>query len=132
MFQLQRFLLVALLLLPVVSSGQAAADDDSTRDRRHRQLLEKRQSILDSLQRDLDSVRMWCTEHELPDAEEDISELARQIRSPGVDSSPPKYVALPVSKSLPIEDQQWQLQLRHHHKRQRRKTSAECGTCQRV
>ena len=114
MIQLQRILLVALLLLPVFRSGQAAADDDSTRDRRHRQLLEKRQSILDSLQRDLDSVRMWCTEHELPAAEEVISELTQQIRSPGVDSSPPKYVALPVSKSLPIEDQQWQLQLRHH------------------
>ena len=114
MFQRLRFLLIALILMPVFSPGQAAADDESTRDRRHRQLLEKRQSILDSLQRDLDSVRSWCTERELPDAVEKVSALAQQILSPDVDSSLPKYVAPPVSKSLPIEEQQWQLQLRHH------------------
>ena len=109
-----RVLLIALVLLPAFSPGQAAADDESTRDRRHRQLLEKRQSILDALQRDLDSVRSWCIEHELPDAAEEVSGLAQQILSADIDSSPPKYVSPPVSESLPIPDQQWQLQLRHH------------------
>lgn len=108
------FVLIALLLLSVFSQGQAAGDDQSTRDRRYRQLLEKRQSILDSLERDLDSVRSWCLEHELPDAVDEVSRLAQQILSPDVDSSRPKYVSPPVSKSLPIEEQQWQLQLRHH------------------
>lgn len=108
------FVLIALLLLSVFSQGQAAGDDQSTRDRRYRQLLEKRQSILDSLERDLDSVRSWCIEHELPEAVDDVSRLTQQILSPDVDSSRPKYVSPPVSKSLPIEEQQWQLQLRHH------------------
>ena len=109
-----RFLLIAVALLPVFFPGQAAADDESTRDRRHRQLLEKRQSILDSLQRDLDSVRSWCAEHELPDADAEVAALIEQILSPDVDSSPSKFVSPPVSKSLSIDDQQWQLQLRHH------------------
>ena len=109
-----RFFLIAVLLLPVFMSDRTAADDDSTRDRRHRQLLEKRQSILDALQRDLDSVRTWCTEHKLPEADAEVAELARQILSPDADYSPSKLVTPPVSKSLSIEDQQWQLQLRHH------------------
>ncbi len=114
LFRRLGFLLIALLLLPVFSPALAFADDESTRDRRYRQLLEKRQSILDSLQRDLDSVRSWCMEHELPDAVEEVSRVAQQILTPDVESSQPKYVSPPVSKSLPIEHQQWQLQLRHH------------------
>ncbi len=113
MSQRLRSVLISLVLLSVFVPARAA-DDESTRDRRHRQLLEKRQSILDSLQRNLESVRSWCTEHELPDANVEISRLGQQILSPDVDSSPPRYVTLPVSKSLPAEDQQWQLQLRHH------------------
>ncbi|MBC7966321.1 MAG: hypothetical protein H7Z17_10415 [Fuerstia sp.] len=114
MIQRLRPVLIALLLLSVCVSGRASADDESTRDRRHRQLLEKRQSILDAMQRDLESVRSWCAEHELPDADAEVAGLAQRILSPDVDSSPPRFVTPPVSKSLPIEDQQWQLQLRHH------------------
>ena len=114
MFSRLQFLLLTLLLVSEFSTRHAAADDESTRDRRHRQLLEKRQSILDGLQVDLKSVSSWCAEHELAEAHEEVTGLAQQILSPDVDASAPKYVSPPVSKSLPIEDQQWQLQLRHH------------------
>lgn len=65
MFSRLQFLLLTLLLVSEFSTRHAAADDESTRDRRHRQLLEKRQSILDGLQVDLKSVSSWCAEHEL-------------------------------------------------------------------
>ena len=109
-----RFLIVGLLMQSVIAVGRTSADDDSTRDRRHRQLLEKRQVILESLQRDLKSVRSWCIEHELPDADAEVAELTQSILSPDADFALPKLVTPHVSKALPIEDQQWQLQLRHH------------------
>ena len=40
--------------------------------------------------------------------------LASQIAAPDANSTPPRFVTPPIAKSLPIEDQQWQLQLRHH------------------
>jgi len=107
-------LVVWLIVFSLLAVGRTSAADDSTRDRRHRQLLEKRQEILESLQRDLKSVRSWCIEHELPDADAEVAELTHSILSPDADSALPKLVTPPVSKALPIEDQQWQLQLRHH------------------
>jgi hypothetical protein len=106
------FIGVFVLSLPAV--GRTSDADDSTRDRRHRQLLEKRQEILESLQRDLNSVRSWCTEHELPDAAKEVAELTEDMFSPDADPALSKLVTPPVSKALPIEEQQWQLQLRHH------------------
>lgn len=109
-----RLILIALVLLQLFATRRATASDDTTRDRRHRQFLEQRHVILESLQRDLISVRNWCTAHQLPDAAAEVAELTQQILAPDANSSPPKFVASPISKSLPIEDQQWQLQLRHH------------------
>ncbi len=108
------FFLIAILLLPLLMATRLSADDESTRDRRHRQLHEKRQTILDAFQRDLASVQSWCSEHALSDAESEVAALALRIQAPDPDSTPPKLVTPPVSKSLPIEEQQWQLQLRHH------------------
>lgn len=109
-----RILTVCLFVLPLLAVGRTSAADDSTRDRRHRQLLEKRQEILESLQRDLKSVRSWCIEHELAEADVEVAHVIQSILSPDADSVLPKLVTPPVSKALLIEDQQWQLQLRHH------------------
>ncbi|MCA9009201.1 MAG: hypothetical protein KDB01_05610 [Planctomycetaceae bacterium] len=106
-------ILVAVLML-LITASRAAGDDVSTRDRRHRQLLEKRQAILDAFQRDLNSVQVWCTEHQLSAAAADVSDLARRVRSPEEDSGPAKFATPPVPKNLPPEEQQWQLLLRHH------------------
>ena len=108
------FLLLSALLVPICARSNAAADEDATRDRRHRQLFEKRQTVLDALSRDLDSVRTWCTEHQLPDAEEEVARVSKHILAPAADYSPSRFVTVPVSVSLPIDEQQWQLQLRHH------------------
>ncbi len=113
-------LLIAGVLLTLSAANRLMADDDSTRDRRHRQLLEKRQMILDSFQRDLVSVKNWCAEHSLPDAESRVATLASLLAAPDADSTPPRFVTPPIAKSLPIEEQQWQLQL-HHHREERAK-----------
>jgi len=107
-------LVLSLIVFSLLAVNRTSVADDSTRDRRHRQLLEKRYEILESLQRDLKSVRTWCIEHELPDADAEVAELTQGILAPDADFALPKLVTPPVSKALPIEEQQWQLQLRHH------------------
>lgn len=111
-----------MLSLPAVSRSSVA--DESTRDRRHRQLIEKRQEILESLQRDLNSVRTWCVEHELTEADAEVAELAQSIFSSDSDSTLSKLVTPRVSKALPIEEQQWQLQVRHHREERARELYA--------
>jgi len=112
--QINGLLFLAILLVPVFAANSTKADDDATRDRRHRQLLEKRQTILDALQHDLESVQTWCTERQLPDAEAEVTKVSRHILAPAADYTPSRFVTPPVSTLLPIDEQQWQLQLRHH------------------
>ena len=80
----------------------AASDENPTRDRRHRQLLAARQSILDQLQRDLESVQTWCREHQLADAEKEVARIAKELAVPQADYEPPRLVTPEVDKSLPL------------------------------
>lgn len=96
--------------------GNGVVDENPTRDRRHRQLLATRQEILDRLQRDLQSVQKWCREHELPDAEQTVAKIAKDLAEPQPDYEPPRLVTPEVDKSLPLDEQQWQLQVQHHRK----------------
>lgn len=90
------------------------ADESATRDRRHRQLLEKRQLVFKGLERDLESVLTWCQEHQLPDAVVRVKDIQTQLQGSASEVVAPRMVTPDVASSLPIEEQQWQLQLRHH------------------
>lgn len=106
--------LSAALLTVVIFPYPATADETATRDRRHRQLFEKRQSVMDGLQRDLISVRKWCTEHDLPEADAEVEKISNHLLAPAADYSPSRFVTPSVSTFLPINEQQWQIQVRHH------------------
>ena len=103
-------LLVAVLTFP----DTVQADEDATRDRRHRQILEKRQIVLDGLQKDVASVQAWCQEHQRPEAATIVQQFGESLRSTSADAEPSVMVTPPVGKNLAIEEQQWQLQLQHH------------------
>ncbi len=105
---------LVLLVAAIVFPNSGRADEDATRDRRHRQILEKRQLILDGLQADVASVRAWCQEHQLPEAAASVQQLSHSLQGSSADTEPPVLVTPPVAKNLPITEQQWQLQLRHH------------------
>ena len=105
---------VFVLCCTFFGTGETVADESATRDRRHRQLLERRQVVYDELQNDLETVAAWCMEHALPDAIAEINELRPTLLKPAVESNPPRLVTPDVDKSLSLEEQQWRLQIRHH------------------
>lgn len=109
-------LLSILLVLAccLLMAKKTAADENAARDRRHRQMLEKRKEIFDGLQRDLKSVEAWCDEHSLPEVVPQVAEIAMSLVSPATDIETPRMVTPEVDKSLSLEDQQWRLQLAHH------------------
>ncbi len=107
-------ILLVLLVAALICRAAVRADEDATRDRRHRQILEKRQLVLDGLQKDVASVQAWCQEHQLPEAETVVQQIGESLRNPAANAEPPVMVTPPVAKNLLIEEQQWQLQLRHH------------------
>ena len=105
---------VIVLCCTFFGTGETVADESATRDRRHRQLLERRQVVYDELQNDLETVAAWCMEHARPDAIAEINELRPTLLKPAVESNPPRLVTPDVDKSLSLEEQQWRLQIRHH------------------
>lgn len=110
------WLIVCICLLTALTPDWSFGDDQATRDRRHRQLLEQRQAILKSLEQDLESVVRWCDDHSLSEAARSVSRVAAEILKPDQAIDPPRFVTPAVDPTLPPEEQQWQLQLRHHRK----------------
>lgn len=103
-----------LLATIMLAQGFANADENATRDRRHRQLIDQRQKVLSSYKDDLAAVAAWCEEHQLPDAQQKVLELAAKITSEAEEPDLSSFVTPPVDKSLPVDEQQWMLQLQHH------------------
>lgn len=103
-----------LLAAITLTQGLANADENATRDRRHRQLIDQRQKVLGSYKDDLAAVAAWCEEHQLPDAQQKVLELAAKITSEADEPELSSFVTPPVDKSLPVDEQQWMLQLQHH------------------
>lgn len=103
-----------LLATIMLAQGFANADENATRDRRHRQLIDQRQKVLSSYKDDLAAVAAWCEEHQLPDAQQKVLELAAKITSEAEEPELSSFVTPPVDKSLPVDEQQWMLQLQHH------------------
>lgn len=97
-----------------LAQGFANADENATRDRRHRQLIDQRQKILSSYKDDLSAVAGWCEEHQLPDAQQKVLELAARMAAEDQQPELSPFVTPPVDKSLPVDEQQWMLQLQHH------------------
>lgn len=107
-------LVIAAWQVTLSSNAVVGADEDVTRDRRHRQLLEKRQQVFDGLQRDLESVEAWCAEHQMSEAIAQVREIKEQLLRPDVEFELPRMVTPEVDRTLSLDEQQWQLQLRHH------------------
>lgn len=107
-------IVMCFIAVQIPVEDTCTAQELTSRDRQHRQFLERRQQIFDRLQQDLRSVVNWCESHDLPEAAAIVMNLAADLNSPDADSEPPRSAAPEVDKSLPIEEQTWQLQLRHH------------------
>lgn len=93
----QLVLIVCLVGGLIAIDTCSAQDETATRDRRHRQHLEKRQAIYDQLQRDFETVKEWCNEHQLVDAIPQIQAVSDELLNPAVATTPPRFVSEQVS-----------------------------------
>lgn len=92
----------------------AAADESATRERRYHEFSEQRVQLQGALNADLDAVERWCLERQLDDAKRQVSELRETLKFDSKSPRPPRLAQSPVAESLPVEEQQWQLQVLHH------------------
>jgi len=98
--------LVVVLLLPGLLSAQ-----DETRDRRHRQLLERREGILSSLGRDLTALEGWCRDQGMPEAAEELQGLGQSLLAETENPELPRLVVPPVSDALTANEHVWRQRL---------------------
>lgn len=107
-------ILWAFLAIVSLTHVPGQADENATRDRRHRQLIDQRQKILTSYKNDLTAVAEWCEEHQQQDGQQQVLSLIEQLASELEPTDLSTFVTPPVDQSLPLDEQQWRLQLRHH------------------
>lgn len=98
--------LLVLLLLPGLLRAQ-----DETRDRRHRQLLERRAAILDSLGRDLTALEGWCREQGMSDAGQELQELGQSLLAETESPELPRLVVPSVADGLTANEHVWRQRL---------------------
>ena len=98
--------LLVLVLLPGLLSAQ-----DETRDRRHRQLLERREGILSSLGRDLTALEGWCRDQGMPEAAEELQGLGQSLLAETENPELPRLVVPPVSDALTANEHVWRQRL---------------------
>ena len=106
----------AILCVVAILGRPVAADEAPRRDRLHRQILEKRQAIFDGLQADLESVEDWCDKHELPEVIPQVQAIRQSLASPEPNFEPPRLVTPEVDGTLPLDEQQWRLQIQNHRR----------------
>lgn len=98
--------LLVLLLLPGLLRAQ-----DETRDRRHRQLLERRAAILDSLGRDLTALEGWCREQGMSEAGQELQELGQSLLAETESPELPRLVVPSVADGLTANEHVWRQRL---------------------
>lgn len=105
---LWRAMLIGVLLWPFSSIG---ADETATRDRRYRQLHERRAAVLEGLSERLGELAAWCESRQLGDAAEATAALRDQLSHPELLPEPSSQVQSELPESV-TDEQSWEVQLR--------------------
>lgn len=100
------------LLLSLLVTPAATADENASRNRHHRQILEKRQLVVEGLQRELESLQTWCLDRSLTDAVEEVAAFRRSFPNEDSMSELSNMVRPPIDASLPPDEQHWQTEFR--------------------
>jgi uncharacterized protein YozE (UPF0346 family) len=106
--------LLGILLLVTTAGAQLAAsgnDETATRDRRYRQLHDRRAEVLQRLSVRLTEISEWCTARQLDQAVAETRRLQEQLLH--LESLPEPTAAVQPELPEPVTDEQsWQSQLR--------------------
>ena len=103
--------LVLLILGFVLTAGSVFGDETATRDRRYRQLQERRAEVLARLSARLEEISEWCSVRQMVDAASTTRQLREQLQHP--EGLPEPASAVQPELPEPVTDEQtWQSQLR--------------------
>ena len=106
--------LLGIVLLVTTAGAQLAAsgnDETATRDRRYRQLHDRRAEVLQRLSVRLTEISEWCTARQLDQAVAETRRLQEQLLH--LESLPEPAAAVQPELPEPVTDEQsWQSQLR--------------------
>lgn len=102
---------VVLSVVGLVCLSGVLSADEETRDRRHRQLRERRTVILEGLEQDLQALQSWCQDRGLTEAITELQSLQQDIRSDTEDPELPRLVVPDAGTSLSSDDQVFQQRL---------------------
>jgi hypothetical protein len=108
---LQMLFVMTVACCSVVLSSAAKCDENATRDRRHRQILDRRAVILQGLSDDLDNVSEWCRERQLSSALDEVAALRSTLTETTSRPEPPRLMTPELPASLPAEEFAWRSQL---------------------
>jgi hypothetical protein len=113
------FPLTCWTVLLTIATRTLTADDDATRERRHRQHLDRRTEILETLQNDLSTVAVWCEERSLNVAAGEVRALAADLAGtqPVTDRGPsqlPDFVTPEIPATLSADEQEWRIRVREY------------------
>jgi hypothetical protein len=106
-------LLLWLSIFAVSVDARSVADESATQSRRRQQFTDRHADIKLGLRADLEAVRIWCHGKRLDAEASQVAELTETLCSEH-ETALPRMARLPVSPQLPLEQQQWRLQVQHH------------------
>lgn len=104
-------MLVTLSTLTLTLSPLCSGDETATRDRRYRQLHERRAAVLTDLSERLSELSAWCESHQLPEAADSTAALQEQLQQPELLPEPSPLVQPELPEPV-TDEQSWQAQLR--------------------
>ena len=107
--------LVILLVLFMTQLSSVRGDESATRDRRYRQLHERRETVLTALSKRLGELSSWCESRQLTEAAATTTALQEQLRQPELLPDPAPLVQLEPGEPV-TDEQSWQAQLRASRK----------------
>lgn len=102
--------LAVLVAITLISLRPCCADETATRDRRYRQLHERRGAILTALSDRLEKLTAWCESKQLEEPAATTAALQEQLRQPELLPEPSPLVTPEPPEPL-TDEQSWQAQL---------------------
>ncbi|MCH2203560.1 MAG: hypothetical protein MK102_16455 [Fuerstiella sp.] len=108
---LVRNTVILLLMQFLVGLPAGYAQPAAGLGRQHRNILEKRSTILENLWFELHQVRDRCREKGLTQAEADLTQLLQELNADAPESRASRMVSTPISSALPEIERQWRKQV---------------------
>jgi len=90
-----------------LNPATAQSPAETVRTRRHRQFVDRRESVLQDFRFELKQVSDWCRQRDLPAEADSLSKLADELTNTAARNAVSKVLTAPIDPSLPPVQRQW-------------------------